>query len=131
MPSYIQSGGSRGGARGVPPLFLSQNEKKMKGLPPPPPLSQGLHPPLFHTFKMKESGRKIETKEIPKLSDSPLLPYWYLFSLVFNFAFLVILKNHHFIKGPQIKILAKFKQTRFHTRVKNSNPGKKDSHDKC
>lgn len=32
MPSYIQSGGSRGGARGVPPLFLSQNEKKMKDL---------------------------------------------------------------------------------------------------
>lgn len=41
------------------------------------------------------------------------------------------LKNHHFIKGSQIKILAKFKQTRFHTHVKNSNPGKKDSHDKC
>lgn len=30
-----------------------------------------------------------------------------------------------------MKILAKFKQTRFHTHVKNSNPGKKDSHDKC
>ena len=97
MPSYIQSGGSRGGARGVPPLFLSQNEKKNeRPSPPPPPLSQGLHPPLFHTFKMKESGRKIETKEIPKLFDSPLLPYWYLFSLVFNFAFLVILKKSPF-----------------------------------
>ena len=88
MPSYIQSGGSRGGAR-PPPLFLGQNEKKkMKCLPTP----QG----LFHTFKMKESGRKIEPKEIPKLFDSPLLPYWYLFSQVFNFAFLVILKKSPF-----------------------------------
>ena len=99
MPSHVQSGGSRGGARGTPPLFLDQNEKKkMKCLPPPPPppLSLGLDPPLFHTFKMKESGRKIEPKEIPKLSDSPLLPYWYLFSQVFNFAFLVILKKSPF-----------------------------------
>ena len=66
---------------GGPPLFLDQNEKKneMPSPPPPPPLSQGLDPPLFHTFKMKESGRKIEPKEIPKLFDSPLLPYWYLF----------------------------------------------------
>ena len=64
--------------------------------PPPPPLSLGLDPPLFHTFKMNESGRKIEPKEIIKLFDSPLLPYWYLFSQVFNFAFLVILKKSPF-----------------------------------
>ena len=99
MPNYIQSGGSRGGARGAPPLFLDQNEKKkMKCLPtpPPPPLSLGLDPRLFRTFKMKESGRKIEPKEIPKLFDSSLLPYWYLFSQVFNFAFLVILKKSPF-----------------------------------
>ena len=74
----------------APPLFLDQNEKKkMKCLPTP----QGLDPPLFHTFKMNESGRKIEPKEIPKLFDSSLLPYWYLFSQVFNFALLVILKK--------------------------------------
>ena len=98
MPSYIQSGGSRGGARGArPPLFLDQNEKKNERPPPPPPsLSQGLDPPLFHTFKMKESGRKIEPKEIPEVFDSPLLPYWYLFSQVFDFAFLVILKKSPF-----------------------------------
>ena len=94
MPSHVQSGGSRGGARGArPPLFLDRNEKKkMKCLPTP----QGLDPPLFRTFKMKESGRKIEPKEIPKLFDSSLLPYWYLFSQVFNFAFLVILKKSPF-----------------------------------
>lgn len=100
MPNYIQSGGSRGGARGRPPLFLDQNEKKKNEMPsnppPPPPLSLGLDPPLFHTFKMNESGRKIEPKEIIKLFDSPLLPYWYLFSQVFNFAFLVILKKSPF-----------------------------------
>ena len=94
MPSYIQSGGSRGGARGGhPPLFLDQNERPS---PPPPPLSQGLDPPLFRSFKMKESGRKIEPKEIPGLFDSPLLPYWYLFSQVFDFAFLVILEKSPF-----------------------------------
>ena len=75
MPSHVQSGRSRVGARGArPPLFLD----------------------LFRTFKMKESGRKIEPKEIPKLFDSSLLPYWYLFSQVFNFAFLVILKKSPF-----------------------------------
>ena len=92
MPNYIQSGGSRGGARGAPPLFLDQNEKKKNEMPsnppPPPPLSLGLDPPLFHTFKMNESGRKIEPKEIPKLFDSSLLPYRYLFSQVFNLHFL-------------------------------------------
>ena len=74
------------GPGGRPPLFLDQNGKK----------KNEMDPPLFHTFKMKESGRKIEPKEIPKLSDSPLLPYWYLFSQVFNFAFLVILKKSPF-----------------------------------
>ena len=96
MPSHVQSGGSRGGASGArpPPLFLDRNEKKKKKKCLPTP--QGLDPPLFRTFNMKESGRKIEPKEIPKLFDSSLLPYWYLFSQVFNFAFLVILKKSPF-----------------------------------
>ena len=37
MPNYIQSGGSRGGARGAPPLFLDQNEKKKNEMPSNPP----------------------------------------------------------------------------------------------
>lgn len=75
MPSYVQSGGSRGGARGPTPLFLDQKEKKNERPALLPPPSQGLNPPLIHTFKMKESGRRIEPKEILKLFDSPLLPY--------------------------------------------------------
>ena len=124
MPSYVHSGG--------PPLFLDQNEKKKFSRPssPPPPFSQGLDLSLVHTVKMKESGRKIEPKEIP----SCLIPLAYLIGTYFCKSlishFLWFKKNRQFIKDPRLKILAKFKQTRFQTHIENSNHGKKDSHDK-
>ena len=50
---HLHSGGSRGRTlgSGPPPLFLDQNEAAplisgSGGLPPPPPLSEGLYPPL-------------------------------------------------------------------------------------
>ena len=53
MMMTITSGGSRGGARGGPPLFLDQSvaqraEKFFGDRPaPPPPLSKGLDPALM------------------------------------------------------------------------------------
>ena len=61
IKTVIVSGGSRGGARGArPPLFLDQTEARRtekkffeppphiswSGYPPPPPLFEGLDPPL-------------------------------------------------------------------------------------
>ena len=55
----LSSGGSRGGARGAPPLFWVKNEEMTEGKmadrasksrpppPPPPPLAQGLDPPVL------------------------------------------------------------------------------------
>ena len=49
------------------------------------------------------------------------VPYWYLISRVFNFAFFAIVKNRE-IKDPRIKILAaKFKHAKFNTHIENSN----------
>ena len=52
------SGGSRGGARGARPplLFLDETEAQraeknfLETKPPPPPLSEGLDPPLHHNI---------------------------------------------------------------------------------
>ena len=52
------------------------------------------------------------------------VPYWYLISRVFNFAFFAIVKNRE-IKDPRKKILAKFKHAKFNTDTKNSNCRKK------